>query len=311
VIPTARRGSPASRRSRVAVALSYLTVRPVGNLLPAGPVGVHLVRAGMALVTTTGPTPSGVEVVPVEASFEGSRVSGEWVGHVPTIDEPILMYIHGSAFVGCSPRTHRGLVARLGLHCGRAAFSLRYRLAPQHRFPAAHDDVLAAYRWLVSLGYRNIVVAGDSAGGQLALSLGTQLQGINEPSPAALIGISPLIDLGVTEAFEGDPKDPFTSRRTAQRMIGMYTRGADPADPRLDLPTRLPYPPILIIVGEHELLRRGAQMFAAKTSTAGNDCTVQVWDGQMHVFPMMAFLPEASSALDEIARFINRIEQEA
>ena len=116
--------------------------------------------------------------IPIDVQTRRGRVRGEWVGGAPTTPRPIVYYIHGSGFVGCSASTHRGLVKELSQRLDRPAFSLDYRLAPEHTFPAAHDDALNGYLWLLEQGYQSadIVVMGDSAGGHMALSLIGQLR---------------------------------------------------------------------------------------------------------------------------------------
>ncbi len=250
----------------------------------------------------------------VDTEGGAGTVRGEWVGAVPAPGEPILLYLHGSGYVGCSPATHRGLVSEVSRRLGRSAFVVRYRRAPEHRFPAAHVDVLASYLWLLDRGHdaSDITVLGDSAGGHLALALLGELRRLRVAMPAAIVGFSPLVDPSF-EQFgkpERDPRDGFFKRATARRFLGLYSHEADPRDPRLDVVQVVgaDLPPILLQVGEHEHLRAHAEGFAAAQVAAGGACEVQVWSGLFHVFQMIRPLPEAREALREVERFIDRVE---
>lgn len=305
------RATRASQRARLLQTGLRLTFRPVGALVPANQVGVAAIRLAFVAACYGGLHPR-LPATPVDTEGGAGTVRGEWVGEVPGAGQPILLYLHGSGYVGCSPGTHRGLVSELSRRLDRPAFVVRYRRAPEHRFPAAHLDVLAAYLWLLERGHdaSDIVVAGDSAGGHLALALLGELRRLRVAMPAAVVGFSPLVD-PTFERFgrpERDPKDGFFKRATARRILALYSHGADPQDPRLDVlqVAGADLPPILLQVGEHEHLRHQAEAFAAAQVAAGGRCEVQVWDGLFHVFQMVRPLPEAGEALREVERFVER-----
>lgn len=307
------RRTRASHTGRLIQAGLHLTFRPVGAVLPTNLGGAAVIRLVLSSACYAGLHPR-LPSTPVDTEGGAGTVRGEWVGAVPAPGEPVLLYLHGSAYVACSPATHRGLVSELCRRLDRSAFAVRYRRAPEFRFPAAHLDVLAAYLWLLDRGHdaRDITVMGDSAGGHLALALLGELRRLRVPMPAAVVGFSPVVDL-TYERFpkpERDPRDGFVKRSTARRILAMYTRDADVSDPRLDVLQVVgpDLPPILLQVGAHEHLRAHAEGFAAAQRAAGGECQEQVWPGLFHVFQMIRPLPEAGEALAEVARFVQGAE---
>ncbi|MEZ0580583.1 alpha/beta hydrolase [Nocardioides sp. MH1] len=285
----------------------------MGAVLPGNLAGAAVIRLVLGAACYAGLHPR-LPSTPVDTEGGAGTVRGEWVGAVPAPGDPVLLYLHGSAYVACSPATHRGLVSELCRRLDRAAFAVRYRRAPEFRFPSAHLDVLAAYLWLLDRGHdaRDITVMGDSAGGHLALALLGELRRLEVPMPGAVVGFSPVVDL-TYELFGKPPENPrdgFVSRDTARRVLAVYTHGADPADPRLDViqVVGADLPPMLLQVGEHEHLRAHAEGFARAQREAGGECEVQVWPGLFHVFQMIRPVPESGRALDEVARFVARVE---
>lgn len=303
----------ASHTARLLQSGLRLTFRPVGAVLPANLAGVTLIRMAFGVACYSGFHPR-LPATRVDTEGGAGTVRGEWVGEVPAPGEPIVLYLHGSGYVGCSPATHRGLASEVCRRLDRSAFVVRYRRAPEHRFPAAHLDVLASYLWLLDRGHAasDITVIGDSAGGHLALALLGQLRELGIAMPGAVVGFSPLVDPSF-EQFgkpELNPRDGFFKRATAQRILALYAHEADPTDPRLDVMQVVgaDLPPILLQVGEHEHLRTHSERFAAAQVAAGGRCEVQVWSGLFHVFQMIRPLPEAAEALREVERFVDRVE---
>lgn len=300
---------PASRRAHLAAALTAIGLRPVFNRVRLNTFGVRLARRVVAGTMALGsPMPSDVRTTQVSAP--GLR--GEWV-YTPNSGSggPVLFYIHGSGYVVCSPRTHRRLVARLSDATGMPAFSLDYRLAPEHPFPAAADDVRAAYQWLLAQGHtaKDIVIAGDSAGGHLAIDLIAENHRLGVPQPGAMVLFSPLADLtlGLSAERERDAQDPIISAAAARRLVDKYTEGLPEDDPRLrvSLAPGTAVPPTLIQVGGREMMVADAEHLELMITRAGGSCALQVWPGQIHVFQALPrFSPEATAAVDEAARFI-------
>ncbi|MFD4180382.1 alpha/beta hydrolase fold domain-containing protein [Rhodococcus sp. NPDC058514] len=305
-----------SRASRVVAAIMLRTVRAGGSILPATRAGARAGRVGMQFLRVCMPS-WGVVHHKVSGRVDGARVVGEWVNAIPAPGTPVVYYLHGSAYFSCSPGTHRGLVSRVGAACDRPVFALRYRLAPEHPFPAAHDDAVNGYRWLLAQGFRpqDIVLAGDSAGGHLALGLVGELSRRGFPMPASMVLFSPIVDPTIALAATREPqlKDPYTSAATARRLIGMYIADADPADPRLDVIQGVgsELPPMLIQTGGLEILAADAERFAAAQRAAGGRCELQIWQGQVHVFQGgYRAVPEAVAALRHVRDFVVAMDAE-
>ena len=229
-----------------------------------------------------------------------------------------LLYIHGGAWFMGSTTTHRSLVAGLAYASGVRALSINYRLAPEHPFPAGLDDCLAAYEWLLrrsslrgGIAPDKIIVAVDSAGGNLTLALLIALRDAGKPLPAGAVAISPATDLTFTgESYTARAHlDPFFADlgSDATVMLQGYTAGHDPRDPLIsplyaDLHG---LPPLLLHVGDHEALFDGVVGFGERAAAAGVDVQTVVWPGMFHVFHIFAaVLPEARQANAQIAAFI-------
>ncbi|MGA8331187.1 MAG: alpha/beta hydrolase, partial [Mycobacterium sp.] len=172
-------------------------------------------------------------------------------------------------------------------YSGMPTFTVDYRLAPEHPFPAAEDDAFAAYRWLLAQGHdpAKIVVAGDSAGGHLAIALAVRLRTEGLPLPAALALFGPLIDPSyraciVDPRVRSQPLDP----RTARRAVALYVGSHDDQDPRLNLLNAdlSNLPPIQIHFGSREVMRADAEAFAKRVVALGGRCDEQLWPGLMH-----------------------------
>ncbi|WP_299570161.1 alpha/beta hydrolase [uncultured Williamsia sp.] len=305
-----------SQRSRWLAATTALWLRPLAEVIPATRGGVLLARGVVATAMRIGGgLPAGTHVDRVDTTGpDGARVRGEWVRAAATSDaRPVILYVHGSAFSICSPATHRSLVARLSRETGLPAFTVDYRLAPEHRHPAASDDVAAAYRWLLALGYTpdDIVLAGDSAGGHLILELLSDNARAGRTQPSAVVMMSPLIDLtlGLAQQRERVRRDPMISAAAARALVDHYIRDVRD-DPRLvlDVDPAHPLPPTLIQAGGAEMLCADAEHAAEMIRRAGGPCRLSVWPGQMHVFQAFPRLvPEANRALAEAAHFITRV----
>ncbi len=291
-----------SRQSRLLAFAMYWLLRPF-TVIFARPRFVRVIRR---LAETVTPRPrKGTVVTP------GPR--GEWVrgpGVAASRDAAIL-YMHGSGYVVCSPKTHRGLVSELSRHAGVPAYSVDYRLAPEHPFPAAIDDTLEAYRYLLDEGYpaERIVVAGDSAGGHLAVSLVAELTRNELPVPAGLVLFSPLVDPSFEMAarIESEARDPMFTAGAARRILSLYTAAADPRDARLAVLDGDPslMPPVLLHAGDREMLAADARALGDWLRGAGIACEERIWPGQVHVFQMSYdIVPEARESLARAGAFV-------
>jgi monoterpene epsilon-lactone hydrolase len=228
-----------------------------------------------------------------------------------------LLYFHGGAYYFCSPKTHRSLIFALAARCGASTFALDYRLAPEHPFPAAHDDALAAYRALLADGSpaESIVLAGDSAGGGLALATLAALRDAGDPLPAAALLFSPWTDLAATGAtlVTNDGVDPMFYGAAIGRAAQFYLAGASADHPYAsplyaDL-TGLP--PLFIQAGSTEVLLDDSRRVAEKARAAGVSIDFEIWPGMPHVWQLYApFMPEARKALDRAAAFAQHAVRE-
>ncbi len=234
-----------------------------------------------------------------------------WV-HVGQYDPSLtILYLHGGGFIMGSIRSHRSLIARISRAARARTLALDYRLAPEYPFPAAHEDSLAAYRWLLSQGVHpeHIVIAGDSAGGNLTLSMLLALRDAGEPLPAAAVCLSPATDLsGQGETLLTLAKrDPVLTLPLAAVMARAYLGNNDPLAPHVSPlygdPSGLP--PLLIQVGSEEMLLSDSTRFAERAAAAGVDVTLDVWDGMWHVWQFLgSYLPEGQEAIGRAGRFI-------
>ncbi len=254
------------------------------------------------------------QVEQVRVRYDDGWVHGEWVERdEPTRDETVVLYVHGGAFVAFSPRTHRGMVSEIAARTGRSVFSVDYRMAPEYRFPAAADDVLRAYAWLLDSGVPadRIVVAGDSAGGHLALGLTPRAVRAGLPAPAAVVGISPVVDpsMGLAEEWELARGGKASFAGLGRSVLGLYPRRVAADHPELllindDLSV---LPPVLIQVSEAEPLIADAHAYTDKLRAAGGDVTLQTWPRKPHVFQIaFRISTTASEALDDVALFITK-----
>ncbi|MGV0813252.1 alpha/beta hydrolase [Mycolicibacterium boenickei] len=303
-----------SLRSRSASRASGLTLRQISAALPPDTSwGLWTSRRLIArIMATFGPSLSGTRVEPVDIRMaDGRRVVGEWVrGPGVTEGERAIYYLHGSGFALCSARTHRRLTAWLSRLTGLPVFCIDYRLAPEHRFPAAANDVRAGWDWLCTergLHPDRIVMAGDSAGGHLAVDLLLQPDAAH---PAGLVLFSPLIDLtfALSRARESLAPDPAIRAADAARLVGLYCGQIDAAHPRLALDVaggrRLPR--TLIQAGGAEMLVTDARTLDTDIRAAGGHSELQVWPDQVHVFQALPRLsPEAPAAMQQAAGFVS------
>ncbi|MFN4100704.1 MAG: alpha/beta hydrolase fold domain-containing protein [Pararhodobacter sp.] len=242
----------------------------------------------------------------LEAQVGG--VPGLWISNRPR-DMGVLLYFHGGAYLIGSPRTHSAMLAELAKRTGVRAFLPAYRLAPEHPFPAAFDDALAAYEGLVALGHApgSIVLGGDSAGGGLALALLSHLCRAGKP-PAGLFAFSPWTDLtlaGASLVTNAAREQVLPAHRLTEvrAMIMGGARPADADDPRLSpLHASFPSPPpVLIHAADTEILRDDALRMRGRLPGA----EIKLGGDLPHVWPILHnWLPEANETLDHATRFI-------
>ena len=242
---------------------------------------------------------------------DAAGVPGEWIVPPGSADDQVILYLHGGGYVMGSIHTHRAMIARIARASKARALALNYRLAPEHPFPAAVEDALAAYRWLLELGHRgsSIAVAGDSAGGGLALATVVALRDSGTPLPAAIVAMSPWTDLAATGASitSNAANDVMVCKEDLLWMAGMYFGKNNPKTPLVsplyaDL-YRLP--PLLVQVGSAEILLDDATRTAECARAAGVQVELEVWEEMLHGWHLFAkLLPEGQQAIGRIGEFV-------
>ncbi|WP_349631643.1 alpha/beta hydrolase [Bradyrhizobium tropiciagri] len=240
-------------------------------------------------------------------------VEAEWLTPRDASVGMAILYFHGGGFRMGSVTSHRDLIARFADASRCAVLAINYRLAPEYRFPAALDDALAAYGFLLDQGFKpdGIALAGDSAGGNLALALMLALRDRGQPLPAAAVLMSPWTDLAATGAsYQSRAEaDPIHQRKMILALAKDYL-GED-GDPRHPLASPLyadlaGLPPLLIQVGDRETVRDDSVMFAQKAEAAGVDVALEVFAGMIHVFQMFPEIPQARDAIASAGGFLRK-----
>lgn len=251
--------------------------------------------------------PADIQCQPI--NVEG--ISAEWI-NAPDADLGVILYLHGGAYALGSINVHREFIARLALATKMRCLAINYRLAPEHPFPAALEDATAAYHWLLTQGVdpSQIIIAGDSAGGGLALVTMVTLRDAGEQLPAGAVCISPWTDLSLTGAsIEQKSKlDPILNP-TSLDMYAKYYAGEYELTSPLISPLYADLhelPPLLIQVGADEILVDDAIRLAEKARDARVDVTLEIWDEMFHIFQLIPFLPETKKAIGSIAEFVSQ-----
>jgi epsilon-lactone hydrolase len=247
----------------------------------------------------------------VRTRVQQGEVRGEWLAP-PAAGQShnVLLYLHGGAYVACSPDSHVPITTSLARRLRQRVFSLDYRLAPEHPFPAALDDATAAYRWLLSQGIEphSITVGGDSAGGGLALALLLRLRRIGLPLPARALLIAPWVDLTGKGSYRNVKSCAMFTGQEAATFAGLYLNGVAPETEECSpiFADLRGLPPLLIQVSSTEMLLDEAERLHEKASAAGVDARLSVYPGLPHVWHMFAgTVPEAGMALREAAEFLD------
>ncbi len=253
---------------------------------------------------------AGTEVRRIDAG----GVPGEVITTPASRPDRHVLFLHGGGYVTGSPALYRHFTWRIATAARARVLALDYRLAPEHPFPAALDDSVAAYLWLVGgMGDpRRTAVMGDSAGGGLALALLSRLRDDGLDLPAAAIALSPWTDLALAGASLSlnARSDPMLNAADARLFAECYLAGADPrhpyASPLYGNPAGLP--PTLIHVGSDEILRDDAVRMAAALREAGCRVEIEVWRRMPHVWHLFApVLPEAKQAIANIGAFVDQV----
>ena len=245
-------------------------------------------------------------------AVNANGVPAEWVAAGDADPNRTILYLHGGGYVVGSIISHRGLAASLTRSSKARVLNVGYRLAPEHRFPAAVDDALEAYRWLLASGAdpANVVIGGDSAGGGLAIATMVSTKDAGLPMPGAGICLSPWVDMeALGESYVTRAAlDPMLTRAGIQAFAKEYLGDADPKSP-LASPIYADLsglPPLIIQVGTSEAIYNDATWLRDHATKAGVDVTFESWDEMVHVWQRYApTLPEAQQAVDRLGEFVN------
>lgn len=272
------------------------------------PVDIGAIRANIGR-PYSGRLPPGVRIVAAQ-----EPVPGEWViSDQAAPDAPVMLYLHGGGFFACSPATHRIVTAAFAQSGALRLFVPDYRLAPEHRFPAAIDDAIACCDWIVAHTGRPVAaIAGDSAGGALTLATLLRLRDTGRALPAAGVAFSPVTDLAATgdSLVENDRRDAMFFGAGVARLAEVYLPpGVNRRDP-LASPLYADLaglPPLLLHVGADEVLRDDSVRFAARAKAAQVDVTLRIWPVVPHAWQLMAqLLPEGRQSLQGAIRFVSQ-----
>jgi len=291
-------------RSAMLAMRAVIAVQPAVDFGPGG-------RAAFDALMQRTPAAAGVAY---EAATMGG-VPGWWCRPADVAADAAILYLHGGAYVVGSAHAYRHFVGHIAARAKAPAFVADYGLAPERPFPAAVDDADAAYRGLAAAGFSRIAIVGDSAGGGLALGLAARMAQVARDRavscPAAVAVMSPWTDLALTgdSIVARAKRDPLLTRETLESARHLYLGQMDSKDPRVsplydDLSS---LPPVLIHVGEDEILLDDARCCADRLAKSGSAAELHVWQGMLHVFPAnLAVLHAAREALDIAGEFLRR-----
>ena len=230
----------------------------------------------------------------------------------------VVLYLHGGGFLAGGLNTHRRLASRISRSADASVLSVNYRLMPAHVIGDAVADGIAGYRWLLTRGFApaQIVIAGDSAGGYLAFMVALALANLDLPQPAGLVALSPLTDLDPTAKLQHPasarcpilPGSALVAMTALTARVELRARGVSGLPPSpVDADLR-GLPPVLLQVGSTDMLYPDASLMFDRLTDAGIPTSLEIWDGQFHVFHVAAdFLPEARRAIEHVAEFIRAV----
>ena len=272
---------------------------------------VKLFRKGLDQLSSLTRIPKDVKHEIVDAG----GISAEWISTQEVNDQKVVLYLHGGGYIAGSIKTHRDLAGRIARASKARVLLIDYRLAPENPFPAALEDSFKAYKWIIfsdKISPKNIIIAGDSAGGGLTLALLIKLRNEDIQLPAGAVCLSPWTDLACTgESFKTKADlDPFLTPKLIKITRDYYLEKKDYMNPLASpLYANLKgLPPLLIQVGTFEILFEDSKRLAERAKSMGVDVELDIWEDVIHVFQAFAaFLPEGQQAIEKIGHFIQKI----
>ena len=300
-----------SIRSRVVTAALQRATAPYMRKLTSSKLTSEVVD-GLARfdeLSARVPLPKGTRT----ESIQVGDLAAEWVhgARVGNTRHGVILYLHGGGWLFGGLNSHRALTSRISSASGKPVLALDYRMVPKVEFDQEIEDCVAGYRWLLDRGIHpeHIVIMGDSAGGYLTLATALRARSYGLPMPAALVGISGVYDMDTASkaAHANAEIDAAGSLAALEWMFEAVLGGLDPGDPKVS-PVRADLtglPPTLLTVSSSEIIYCDSEDLARALVAAGVPCTLQSWNGQMHVFQALASLiPEAKWAIADIGRFV-------
>lgn len=272
-------------------------------------IPVEIARQGMDMVAGFFPSAENCQFDPVDV--EG--IAGEWVLAPDVSAHATVLYLHGGGYSVGSIISHRGMASYLSGASSARFLLIDYRLAPEHPHPAAVEDAVAAYRWLIDRGTRpeNMALGGDSAGGGLAIATLVAARDAGLPMPSCAFVLSPWVDMeGIGESYTTKAEvDPMLKREGSKLAAERYLAGIDARTP-LASPIYADLsglPPLLIHVGEAEILLDDSNMLAQRARAAGVEVILETWPDMIHVWHYFAsMVPESREAIEVVGRFLKK-----
>lgn len=248
--------------------------------------------------------PAGIQ----RQTISADGVPADWLIPADCAQDKVLLYLHGGGFIYGLTSLHLQMGAYLAQKMGIRVLMVDYRLAPQQPFPAALDDCVGAYRWLLKQGIdaHHVTLAGDSAGGNLTITSLMKLRDCNQPLPAAAACLSPVINFNDKVDEFNEIYDPVLHPRAAGIMNRSYIGDNDPHNPLIS-PAFGDWhglPPLMVHAGEDEILRQDALEIESLVREAGGEVCVKIYPRMFHVWQLHLNLPQATESLDEIAAFL-------
>ena len=282
----------------------------VGILHQQAPLGTQSIETSRQFMDEAGSkfaVPDDVTLQP----FMIGPVEVEFIDAPDADQQKVLLYFHGGGYVSGSIHSHRYLMQNLSRASGTRTLGINYRLAPEHPFPAAIDDAVSCYRWLLAEGYKpgDIAIGGDSAGGGLVVATLLSLRDAGDPLPAASLCISPWADLtGTAKSYETQRElDPMISPVAIRKIAQMYLGNTKPENPGASpiFADLSGLPPLLIQVGEREVLHDDSLTLSNNIQQAGGEVTLEIAPNMIHVWHAFApMLSEGQQAVDRAGHFI-------
>ncbi|MFB2564900.1 alpha/beta hydrolase [Rhizobium sp. IMFF44] len=284
----------------------------IGTLRDSGAVsGADLLqrRSDFEKLMSSTPGPARVQIRHVDANgVDGDLIWPARLHH--PIGRRAILYLHGGGFYSGSLRTHANIAGSLAKAASADVLLIDYRLTPENRFPAQRDDAIAAYRWLLTSGYKagNVVIVGESVGATLAIEVVLNQLRLSGPLPAAVVAMSPITDFAATGASlaANAASDPFMNKAELTLIHDAFARDRPLADPDISplYGNVSGFPPLLIQVGAREVLLDDASRFADKVRQAGGNVSLEVWPGMIHQWQIFPFwLDDARKSNERVAQF--------